>query len=677
MSMTEPSQAVFLSYASQDAAAARSICEALRAGGVEVWFDQSELRGGDAWDQRIRQQIHDCALFIPVISANTQRRQEGYFRLEWRLADQRTHLMSRNKSFIVPVAIDATADSGADTPESFSAVQWTRLPSGATPAAFVARIRQLLAQPAESAPGAALKMPEPAARFEPPAAKPAGARKLGLVLLVVLGVIGAGYFAVSKFLLRNPPAAASLPPPGVATVPGQSPSPRAKNDKSIAVLPFLDMSEKKDQEYFSDGLSEELIDLLAKTQGLEVIARTSSFYFKGRQATIAEIAKTLNVANIIEGSVRKSGNTLRVTAQLIRASDGVHLWSETYDRNLKDVFQVQDDIAHGVVDKLKLTLLSPAADSAERTQNAEAHNLYLQARYFVTRDTPEDLSKALELFQRARTLDPSYAPAWAGEGQVATRRVANGVGTLLEGFAAARAAATKALELDPDSSDGCNVLANTYTMRLHWQEAETTLTQCRARRSDNSDLLVTTAILVRQLGHDEEALSLFRQILEHDPLNPFARRYLARALLQMGRLQDAETAIRQLLEINAAQPGAQYQLGVILLLQGQPSAALSAFEAETAPGWKGYGFALGYHAMHREAEADAALALLLQNAEGSEFQIAETYAYRGNADEAFKWLDASIDHDFGLVWLRAAPLFKAVTADPRWAKFMRKINLAP
>ena len=676
MPMTEPSQAVFLSYASQDAAAARSICEALRAGGVEVWFDQSELRGGDAWDQRIRQQIHDCALFIPVISANTQRRQEGYFRLEWRLADQRTHLMARNKTFIVPVAIDASADSGADAPESFSAVQWTRLPSGATPAAFVARIRQLLKQLADSAQVASTQA-EPAARLEPPAARSARRRHPWLILASAVLLLGAGYVALDKFVLKKSPPSASVPPPGVATVPGDGATPHASSDKSIAVLPFLDMSEKKDQEYFSDGLSEELIDLLAKTQGLEVIARTSSFYFKGRQATIAEIAKTLNVANIIEGSVRKSGNTLRVTAQLIRASDGVHLWSETYDRNLKDVFQVQDDIARGVVDKLKLTLLSPAADSAARTQNAEAHNLYLQARYFVTRDTPEDLSKALELFQRARTLDPSYAPAWAGEGQVATRRVANGVGTLLEGFATARAAATKALELDPDSSDGCNVLANTYTMRLHWQEADTTLTQCRARRSDNSDLLVTTAILVRQLGHDEEALSLFRQILEHDPLNPFARRYLARTLLQMGRLNDAETAIRQLLEINAAQPGAQYQLGVILLLQGQPSAALSAFEAETAPAWKGYGFALGYHAMHREAEADAALALLLQNAEGSEFQIAETYAYRGNADEAFKWLDASIDHDFGLTWVRADPLFKALTADPRWAKFMRKINLAP
>jgi TolB-like protein/Flp pilus assembly protein TadD len=669
--MSESSQAVFLSYASQDAEAARRICEALRAGGVEVWFDQSELRGGDAWDQRIRKQIHDCALFIPVISANTQRRQEGYFRLEWRLADQRTHLMARNKIFIVPVAIDASTDSGGDTPESFSAVQWTHLPAGASPAAFIAHIRQLLEAAPLSATSAA-----PAARVEPGAARPRGAPQRGLILLIALLVLGAGYLALDRFGLKRPAASVAVPPPGVATVPGESAGPRPTSDTSIAVLPFLDMSEKQDQEYFSDGLSEELIDLLAKTQGLEVIARTSSFYFKGKQATIAEIAKTLNVANIIEGSVRKSGNTLRVTAQLIRTRDGVHLWSETYDRNLKDIFQVQDDIARGVVDKLKLTLLPAAADAGMRTDNSQAHNLYLQGRYFVSRDTPEDLTKALDLFQKARNLDPNYAPAWASEGQVAARRVANGVGTLLEGFAAARAAASKALQLDPDSSEGCNVLASTYLMTLQWKEGGATLAACHATRSDNSDLLVTAAILARQLGRDEEALSLFRRILEHDPLNPFAHRYLARALLQMGRLHDAETAIRQLLEINAAQPGAQYQLGVILLVEGNPAAALAAFQAESSPtGWPDYGLSLGYHAVHREAQADAALMRMLHNSEGSEFQIAETYAYMGKADEAFKWLDAAIDHDFGLVWLRADPLLKGLTSDPRWAKYLRKINL--
>jgi TolB-like protein/Tfp pilus assembly protein PilF len=654
--MTQASKAVFLSYASQDAEAARKICAALQAGGVEVWFDQSELRGGDAWDQRIRQQILDCALFIPVISANTQRRQEGYFRLEWRLADQRTHLMARNKTFIVPVAIDGAPDSGADTPESFSSVHWTRLSAGTPPPAFVGRILQLLSPPTDSSP----IQRDPAGGSVPSAAS--GKRRLLLlVLIAVLGAIGGSYFAMDKlFLAKRPVTAAQIPDAA---------------GKTLAVLPFVDMSEKKDQEYFSDGLSEELIDLLAKTPGLQVIARTSSFYFKGRQATIAEIATTLKVANVVEGSVRKAGNTLRVTAQLIRASDGVHLWSETYDRDLKDVFQVQDDIARGVVEKLKLTLLAQAADATTRTQNVQAHNLVLQGRYFVSRDTPDDLSKALEAFQGAEELDPSYAPAWAGEGVVAFRRVANGVVTLHEGLAAARSAASKALELDPGSGDGCNVLGTTYVMTLKWQEADATLARCRATNTDNSDVFITSAVLARQLGRDQESLSLFGQVIEHDPLNPLARRYYARTLYQSDRLREAETAIRQLLAINALQTGAQYQLGVLLLLRGDPSAALAAFQAESAPLWKDYGLALGLRALHRDTEADAALARMLNKSEGSEFQIAETYAYMGNADAAFKWLDVAIDRDFGLAWLRGDPLFKGLTKDPRYAKFLRKINV--
>jgi TolB-like protein/Tfp pilus assembly protein PilF len=661
--VTEPSRAVFLSYATQDTEAARNICEALRAGGVEVWFDQSELRGGDAWDQKIRQQIHDCALFIPVISANTRRRQEGYFRLEWRLADQRTHLMARNKTFIVPVVIDGTADSGADTPESFSTVQWTRLPSGAVPSAFVGRVLQLLSPQTDSS---SAKIGPPGNAERPAKAEPS--HRLFLLLIAVLCVIGAGYFLVDKFVLSKRLMAGA---PGTS---GQTQSPIP--DRSIAVLPFVDMSEKKDQEYFSDGLSEELIDLLAKTPGLEVIARTSSFYFKGRQATIAEIAKTLNVAHVIEGSVRKAGNTVRVTAQLIRASDGVHLWSETYDRNLNDVFQVQDDIARGVVEKLKLSLLPSAADSAARTQNGQAHNLYLQGRYFLDHDTVADLAKGLDFFQQAIALDPGYAPAWAGEGMVAIRRVANGIITLPEGLAAARKAASKALELDPNSGDACTVLANELMMMMKWQEADSTVSRCRRGNPDNSQALVSSAVLARQLGRDEESLALFHQTLEHDPLNPLARRYLARTLYYAGRLQDAETAIRQLLEINPAQPGAHYQLGVILLAEGDAAAALAAFEAEPAPGWMRYGLALGYRAMQRRSEADAALADLLQHySENSQYQIAETYAYMGDADQAFKWLDAAIDQDPGLLWLRGDPLLKGITTDPRYRKYLRKINL--
>ena len=378
--MGESNKAVFLSYASQDADAAKRICEALRQGGIEVWLDQSELRGGDAWDQQIRQQIRDCALFIAIISINTASRHEGYFRLEWDLADQRTHKIARNRPFIVPVCLDATPNAGADVPESFQRVQWTRLPGGETPAAFVERVSRLLS-PVEHSP-IAQAAPTGSVAGQPPAAQQSRRpRSIALLIALVLLLAG-GYAALDKLVLSKHAAPAATPPAHAMAA-----KLSADPDKSIAVLPFVDMSEKKDQEYFSDGLSEELIDLLAKTQGLDVIARTSSFYFKGKQVTIGEIAKTLHVANVMEGSVRKSGNTIRVTAQLIRASDGVHIWSETYDRDLKDVFKVQDEIALGVVQKLKLTLLSAATAVSVRTVNAEAHGLYLQGRYFKDRDT--------------------------------------------------------------------------------------------------------------------------------------------------------------------------------------------------------------------------------------------------------------------------------------------------
>jgi TolB-like protein/Flp pilus assembly protein TadD len=673
--MAQASRAIFLSYASQDVEAARNICEALRAGGIEVWFDQSELRGGDAWDHKIRRQIRDCALFIPVISVNTQTRQEGYFRLEWRLADQRTHLMARNKAFIVPVSIDGTPESGADMPESFSSVQWTPLPSGATSPAFIDRILHLLSSEPDSSsvsfpprPAAAPDTPTPS----PPPASGNTARSL-LSLIAVLVVIAVAYWVVDTFVLSKRPTAAAqqLAPKGQSSASAQGGAP----EKSIAVLPFLDLSEKKDQEYFSDGLSEELIDLLAKTPGLEVIARTSSFYFKGRQATIGEIAKTLNVANVIEGSVRKAGNTLRVTAQLIRARDGVDLWSETFDRDLKDVFKVQDDIARGVVEKLKLTLLPTASGMEPRTQNTDAYNLYLQGRYFLARDSESDLSKAQDFFQKAAALDPSYASAWAGQGTVALRRIANVFVGMDQGLAAARAAASKALQLDPNNGDGCAVLAAELLMRTKWLEAESTATRCVRGNPDNPLVLLTAAVTARQLGHDEESLSLFHQILARDPLNLLASRYLARTLYHAGRLQDAEAAIRHVIDLNPTQLGAQYELGRILLAKGDRVAAFAAFEGETGAGWRSYGLALGCHAADHRARADAALADMLRHSAGKEFQIGETYSYCGDADRAFEWLNAAINQDSGILWLRNDPLLKGLTSDPRYEALLRKLNL--
>ena len=264
--MAEPSKAVFLSYASQDAAAAARIGAALRAAGIEVWFDQTELRGGDAWDQRIRGQLRDCALFIPIISEHTQARAEGYFRLEWDLADQRTHMVSRNKAFIVPVCVDGTSDKEADVPESFFKVQWTRLPAGDVPTAFSDRIAALLGN---TAPDGRPATPAPIRSTMPAVAKPRSHRRIAVAVAatVLWGAVGALIVALIGWQAwRGMTSQRATGTSQAATL--------AVPEKSIAVLPFVDMSEKHDQEYFSDGLTEELLDMLSQVPDLRVPART-------------------------------------------------------------------------------------------------------------------------------------------------------------------------------------------------------------------------------------------------------------------------------------------------------------------------------------------------------------------------------------------------------------------
>ena len=314
--MSEPSRhsgAVFISYAREDAEPARRIAEALRAFGVEVWFDANELRGGDAWDAKIKKQIRECMLFIPVISANTQAREEGYFRREWKLAVDRTHDMAENRAFLVPVIIDDTKESAANVPEQFLKAHCTRLGDGAPTPQFVEQVKRLLAGPRAAETSAKSTAPTSLSAAAAPA-------KSGFPFLTV--GLGVAVVALIAFVLLRPaaqPEAAPVVPAATAKMP-EPVAAHTPDAKSIAVLPFVDMSQAKDQEYFSDGLSEELLNLLAKVPTLQVTSRSSAFSYKGKDLKLAQVARELNVAHILEGSVRKSGNTLRITVQLIDAA---------------------------------------------------------------------------------------------------------------------------------------------------------------------------------------------------------------------------------------------------------------------------------------------------------------------------------------------------------------------
>src|SRR6266478_1763606 len=657
--MTELSRAVFLSYASQDADAARRICEALRGAGIEVWFDQSELRGGDVWAQKIRQQIRDCALFVPIISANTASRGEGYFRLEWGLADHRTHMMARNRTLIVPVCVDTTPDAGADVPESFLRVQWTRLPGGETPAAFCQRIATLLGMPAAVAPA------PPGAGPPPPAAAPTRMTtvptrlRLIAVIAVAAGLLAALIAWQLWRMFTGTPTARGPALAGAAAFGAE---------KSIAVLPFADMSEKHDQEYFSDGLAEELIDVLTRIPNLRVPARTSSFSFKGKATTIGEIAHTLGVTHVLEGSVRKSGEHLRITAQLVRADNGFHLWSQTYDRSVRDIFAVQDDIAHAVAEQLKITLLGADAATPKQTTSSEAHNLYLQARYLTDRDTPADLDHAVLLYQQALALDPNYAPAWAWLAFCHVRRVGQGLDTTGAGFTKVTTAARRAIAIDPKLPEAYIMLAAAHMQYdLDWAAAADALSKTLALDPNNAQAQQFQGHLTVATGRMSDAVAHFRRAVDGDPLNLLHRKYLGRALHYAHHNAEAAAVLRQAIGLNAQFPGLHYELGRALLMAGEPQAARAAFEAEADPSWRRFGTPLGYLVTHHEQEAQAALAALAAQSVGSEFQVAETYAFFGQTEKSLEWLErARTLHDPGLIWSRRDPLIVSIMTDPRY-----------
>jgi TolB-like protein/Tfp pilus assembly protein PilF len=572
---------------------------------------------------------------------------------------------------LLPVVIDNTGQADKRIPDRFRELQWTRLPDGEASPEFVERVRRLLSPQRPGAPATVHAL----APTAPSRTSGNSAWRWKPALLVITAVLAVAlaYFTVDKVWLSKRALSSAMR----TTASAQSPS-LAPSEKSVAVLPFADMSEKHDQEYFSDGLAEELLDLLAKTPGLHVTARTSSFYFKGKQATIPEIARTLGVANILEGSVRKSGHRLRITTQLIRADNAEHLWSETYDRDQADIFEIQDDIARAVVDKLRMTLLgSDVPRSGSAVVNPEAHNLYLQGRYLITSDTAEDLIKASAHFQRALDLEPRYAPAWAGLALVAVRQVANSYVPVADGIAQAATAAQKSVEFDPSYAEGYVELGRSRMLSsFDWTGARKAFDHALSLEPSNTGAQFALAHLIMTVGDANDSLRRYRQGLERDPLNLLQRRYMARMLYYAGRLDEAEEVFRQVLEVNPSFPAAHYELGRVLLARGQVPQAVREFESEKSS-WRDLGLPLGYHAQGRTAEANAALQRLVKNSAGSEFQVAEAYAYFGNVDQAFTWLDRAVElRDPGIQWLHGDPMLRNLTHDSRYAALLRRLNLS-
>jgi len=451
-------------------------------------------------------------------------------------------------------------------------------------------------------------------------------------------------------------------------------------DKSIAVLPFVDMSEKRDQGYFSDGLSEELIDSLTKIPELHVPARTSSFYFKDRQTTIAEIAKGLSVAYVLEGSVRKAGNRLRITAQLVRADNGYHLWSETYDRQFDDIFKIQDEIAAAVVTALKVSLLERAEAHEAPTVSTEAYTLYLQARA-IAQTAPQriDYQRATEYLQRALTLDPAFARAWAALAsyQAYAYEYYN-VGKLGEVLSGSTRAVSRALELNPMLSEGYAARAQIlYDLEWNWPGAREAIGHALAIDARNADAYQWASAISRIQGRFDEATDLARKAVAHDPLNAWSYGTVGNACLAGGRLDDAEAAWRKAVELAPAMSQMHLLLGIALVANHKPAAALEQMELETDERYRDVGRALALDGLNRRSEADRELA----TAEAKyvtvvSYPIAQVYANRDDPDRALASLERAYQlHDGWVPWTPWDPLLKNLRKDPRYSAFLRKIHL--
>ena len=476
------------------------------------------------------------------------------------------------------------------------------------------------------------------------------------ITLLIVGAIVAAFFYVSR---KGAMSLAAIP------------------EKSIAVLPFANLSPEKEQDYFSDGISEELLNLLAKTPQLKVTARTSSFSFKGKEIGIPEIAKQLRVAHILEGSVRKIGDQVRITTQLIHAADGFQMWSQIYDRKFDDIFKIQDDITADVVKELKVTLLG--AQPKSRTTDPKAYALYLQARQLAEQNTAEAFQKSDALYHQVLQIDPSYAPAWAELAGNSVNKLISGMVSSEEGAARGREFAEKALAIDPDNAQAHGKLGFIALYENDLAGAAKQYERALTLDPTNLNVVNDACVFVANLGRMDEALELQQAIVRRDPVNTTALFNLGAYQRFSGYYDEAIASFRTALNLDSNQGVVHYELAVALLLKGDATGALAEMEREPIEAYRMIGLSMVYHALGRKAESDTTLAALITKyGKDAACNIAWVYAFRGEADEAFAWLEKAVAyHDSGLAEIVAENLLDKIHSDRRWVPFLRKIGKAP
>ena len=495
-----------------------------------------------------------------------------------------------------------------------------------------------------------------------PVAPASGLRGVRLAaVLVGVGVLAAAPGAIYFFAVRKPAPPSSTP-------------------ASIAVLPFVNMSSDKETDYFSDGITEELINALVKVDGLRVIARTSSFSFKGKTADLRAVGRQLGAAHLLEGSVRKEGNRIRITAQLIAAADGVHLWSQTFDRDLTSVLALQEEIAHRVASKLERKLIPARARAA--APSPEVLDQVLLGRHFLLQGWPDGFGRSVTAYEKAVALDPGYAPAWAGLA-LARHRFANDGRTLPEVQAARQKAfetADRAIALDPELAPA---FANRGWMRLtalDWVGAESDLQRALLLEPGNAEVQSSLAALHTAFGHLPEAIRFRRKAAELDPLNASTWGMLARLLAADGQVDPALVVARRGVEIAPGGVSPAFALGIVELVAKKPAEALAVFaKIEEKDVYAPIGTALALHDLGRQREAEEALSSVERCCSHvASYCIAWVHAWWGDKDAAFSALERSREQqESGLYLLKADPLLRGLRGDPRYAALLARLKLPP
>jgi len=504
---------------------------------------------------------------------------------------------------------------------------------------------------------------------------PTTGKKLDRIIMVILA-LALGYFAVDKFVFSQSRETAIAE---TARQEGRSEAlVESFGDHSIAVLPFVDMSPQGDQEYFSDGIAEELLNLLAKIPELRVISRSSAFSYKGKDINLADVARELNVAHILEGSVRKAGNQVRITAQLIDARSDTHLWSETYDRPLDNIFAVQDEISAMVVEQLKIKLLDKVPKSRET--DATAYSMFLRARHLRRQGTAESLNEAIALFQQVLEIDPGYLPALDDMISSIINRSHRSDYSFEEGYELARKLTLQGIEQDPE-------FARMY-IQMGWIEMYFDSDMQAAAKSyqrglelepGNLTSLGDAATFLYVLGRFDDAIALSNYTNSRDPVHPVGHANQGFILTDAGRYDEAIESLSKTMELSPDYSEIRYSLAIALTGAGEPESALSELKNEPTQTARLAGQAMAYHALGNTGESNKAVqALIGAAAKSDRTLIAQVLAFRGENDEAFKWIAPGIENDsWRIVELNTSILLSNLYDDPRWITILEKLGKSP